>query len=251
MKLMGRLDRLAHRRALKYWTQVGRDAGALDPETLGQLGDTARGLRGALDQVIAAAERSRGPASGQLAPAAADDWSWRPAAWEAAQPGAMLVAPETGTPLGTTLKLFHDCTDPTFSARQELSPPRPPKIALECFQFDGSFLSLVMDLPDHGLTDLKRHHIIEVRMCARRERPIEMLARLNVRHGPNTEQIVHEMAPIPETEDTWGLAFDMAYAGIDQARISGAWIDLIFDSPAMNRIVIQDLLVTRRVRSEV
>lgn len=248
MNLMGGLDELAHRRALKRWERIAGAATELDPFSLRALRGQARTLRASLDKVITIAERGIASDPARLAPGGQVDWAWRPGIWEASQPSAALVEPAAGAQLGYDLKVFHDCTAPALVLRQDAEAPEPPRVALDVFDFDGSFLSLVLDIPAERVAGLGRHHIVGVAMQARMERPVEVLARLNVRHGPNTEQLVQEMEP---DGDALSLEFDLAYSEINEKRVEGVWIDLIFDNPSMNRIEITDFLVTRRVRAEI
>ena len=80
------------------------------------------------------------------------------------------------------------------------------------------------------------------------ERPVELFARLNIRHGPNTEQIVREM---PLDSDTTKAEFDLAYIDLKEKRIEKVWVDLIFENPEMNQITLRDLTFSRRPRAQV
>ena len=44
--------------------------------------------------------------------------------------------------------------------------------------------------------------------------------------------------------------FDLAYTNINEKRVERAWVDLIFESPEMNLIVLRDLTLSRRPRAE-
>ena len=44
--------------------------------------------------------------------------------------------------------------------------------------------------------------------------------------------------------------FDLAYTKINEKRVEKAWVDLIFEGPEMNQIVIRDLTLSRRPRAE-
>ncbi len=68
-----------------------------------------------------------------------------------------------------------------------------------------------------------------------------------MRHGPNTEQVVREL-PL-NAEDVW-VEFDLAYTKVNEKRVEKAWVDLIFEGPEMNQIVIRDLTFSRRPRAE-
>jgi hypothetical protein len=80
------------------------------------------------------------------------------------------------------------------------------------------------------------------------ERPIEIFARLNVRHGPNSDQIVRE---IPPTDGPATVEFDLAYTKMNEKRVEKAWIDLIFEGPQFNQITLRDMTLSRRPRAEV
>ncbi|NJS39626.1 MAG: hypothetical protein HC783_12125 [Rhodobacteraceae bacterium] len=44
--------------------------------------------------------------------------------------------------------------------------------------------------------------------------------------------------------------FDLAYAGLDEARIEHLWLDVIFTAPALARVTLRDLVASRRPRAE-
>ena len=79
------------------------------------------------------------------------------------------------------------------------------------------------------------------------ERPLTCFARLNLRHGPNVERLVRELAldaPAQSAE------FDLAQANIVERRISAAWVEFIFEAPAQNKITLRDVTMSRRPRAE-
>ena len=121
-------------------------------------------------------------------------------------------------------------------------------LILEVYRFDGSFVSLVHDLPAEATSGLTLNHYIAVSLLAEREQPVEVYVRLNVQHGPNVEQIVRQV----DFRDEVGLAeFDLAYTKINERRIERAWMDLIVEGPEMTRIAIWDFVVMRAPRAEV
>ncbi|MDX5401755.1 MAG: DUF6478 family protein, partial [Rhodobacterales bacterium] len=79
------------------------------------------------------------------------------------------------------------------------------------------------------------------------EKPLEIFARLNIRHGPNTEQIVREL---PLHEEDIMVEFDLAYSSMNEKRVEKAWVDLIFEGPEMNQVILRDLTFSRRPRAE-
>jgi hypothetical protein len=79
------------------------------------------------------------------------------------------------------------------------------------------------------------------------EKPLEIFARFNIKHGPNTEQIVREL---PLHEEEIMVEFDLAYSKLNEKRIEKAWVDLIFEGPEMNQVILRDVTFSRRPRAE-
>ena len=79
------------------------------------------------------------------------------------------------------------------------------------------------------------------------EKPLEIFARLNIKHGPNTQQIVREL-PLNEAEIM--VEFDLAYSTLNEKRVERAWIDLIFENPQMSQVVLRDVTFSRRPRAD-
>jgi hypothetical protein len=119
---------------------------------------------------------------------------------------------------------------------------------MDVFRFDGSFLSLVIDLPEGASDGLKKDHIIRVEIIVECENPIEIFTRLNIKHGPNTEQIVREL-PMNETRTV--VEFDLAYSAMNEKRVEKVWLDIIFEGPEMNQVTLRDLTFSRRLRAAI
>ena len=115
------------------------------------------------------------------------------------------------------------------------------------FRFDGSYLSLVVDLPTAAVTGLRLKHLIRLDVIVEMEKPLEIFARLNIKHGPNVEQIVREL---PLNEEEVMVEFDLAYARMNEKRVERMWVDLIFERPEMNQIILRDVTFSRRPRAE-
>jgi len=108
-------------------------------------------------------------------------------------------------------------------------------------------LSLALDMPEDFITGLKKDHVLRLETIVELEKPLEIFARLNIRHGPNTEQMVREL---PLNDDMIMTEFDLAYSNVNDARIEAAWIDLIFENPEMSQVVLRDMTFSRRRRAE-
>jgi hypothetical protein len=79
------------------------------------------------------------------------------------------------------------------------------------------------------------------------EKPLEIFARLNIKHGPNVEQIVREL---PLNEEEVMVEFDLAYSKMNEKRVERLWVDLIFEGPEMNQVILRDVTFSRRPRAE-
>lgn len=254
-KFASLLDRLRQRRALTHWTRAATVARELPPADLRALSEQARALKGQLNILTHTADaRLKGPRIGRdvIDTPAQCDWAWRPEAWRGALFPATQVGLQSGAEIGAGLKLFHDCPLAEMTLRQHRNfgpgSAAPFGIALDVLGFEGSFLSLVVDLPDAGRTSMNRSHIVRVTGRLEMERESACYARLNVKHGPNTEQLVSQLAP---QDGVFVAEFDLGHAEVNEKRLETVWMDIIFERPAMNRILLGDLTLMRRPRADI
>ncbi len=248
------LGKWVARRELRRWRDRAVLADGLHLSQLRGQWTQARALRDELDRLIHVADsRLALPAIGSTAfPVPHDaDWFWRPQLWRAPLPRSGIASVRSGEQLGEEVSLFHDCAASEISLRQirnfREADLAPFALRMDVFAFSGSFLSIVVDLPEAAVTDLRRRHLICLDTAVQMEKPLDVYARLNIRHGPNTEQIVLQ---VPLNEDEMTVEFDLAYSAINEKRVEKAWIDLIFDGPAMNELTLRDLTLCRRPRAE-
>lgn len=253
MATQGFIDRIAHKRALRRWARAARKAGQTPLGVLRQQRSGARAMRAHLDKLIHTAdERLALPAIGSTAfnrPHNAD-WVWRPELWRGSLPVPGMSSVESKSMLGREVTLFHDCALSELSLRQLRNTREgdlaPYALRMDVFRFDGSFLSLVIDLPAEATEGLKRTHLVRVDTMIELERDIEVFARLNIKHGPNVEQIVREL-PLHEADVM--VEFDLAYSNLNEKRVEKAWLDLIFEGPEMNQVTLRDVTFSRRPRA--
>ncbi len=247
-------DAAFYSRVLAKWARNARLARSADLSALRPQRLRARQLKAHLDHLIHIAdERLALPLIGSTSfpkPHNAD-WAWRPELWRGPLSNPGLSSVQTRSKLGNEVTLFHDCAFSELTLRQlrnlREEDLAPYGLRMDVFRFDGSFLSLVVDLPPEGIEGLKRTHLIRMDVIVELEKPIEIFARLNIKNGPNTEQIVRELNLM---EDQIVVEFDLAYSGLNEKRVEGAWIDLIFESPEMNQVVLRDLTFSRRPRAQ-
>lgn len=247
------LDGKVFSRNIQRWARAARLADNTDLPQLRRQRNRARMLKSHLDKLIHTAdERLALPMIGSTSfpkPHNAD-WAWRPELWRGPLPTPGLSSVQTKSLLGKEVTLFHDCEYSELTLRQlrnlREEDLAPYGLRLDVFKFDGSFLSLVIDLPEEGVTGLKRTHLLRMDAIVELEKPLEIFARLNIRHGPNTEQIVREL---PLNEENHRVEFDLAYSNLNEKRVERAWIDVIFEGPQMNQVILRDLTFSRRPRA--
>ncbi|MBD3679884.1 MAG: hypothetical protein HUJ27_15975 [Rhodobacteraceae bacterium] len=240
------LDRLAYRRTLRRWRRLS----GTEPAEV--LRGERRAAREAEREIAAARRRIKAglPPAPVTAPLHAD-WAWRPPVFDRALELSGLASPESGATLSPEVSVFHDCTLAEFSLRQCRNTGRDSVsrhgLALEVLGFEGSYLSLAIAVPDAGILGLSPHHVLRVAPSCEAERDIRAYARLNLRTGPDTKTILREfpVRGLPAEVD-----FDLAHEGFQEGQISRAWVDLIFENPALNRITLRDVTLSRRPRAD-
>jgi len=255
VKLGGGLFRkMLHGRTLRRWARAADAAATADLPGLRAERNRARQLRYRLNELIHVADdRLALPLIGSNAfrRPPGTDWSWRPQLWRGPLPVPGLSSVRSKSMLGDEVTLFHDCERSELSLRQlrnkRESDLAPFGLRMDVFRFDGSFLSLVVDLPYASVDGLRRKHLLRLDVIVEMESPLEIFARLNIKHGPNTEQIVREL---PLNEEEIMVEFDLAYTNLNEKRVEKAWVDLIFEGPEMNQVILRDLTFCRYPRAE-
>ncbi|KUP92991.1 DUF6478 family protein [Tritonibacter horizontis] len=250
-----RFDQLLGRAALRRWRRLARSAATTPLSRLRQQRNEARKLRGHLDQLLHVADnRLALPLVGSsfFPRPHGTDWSWRPEVWRGPLPVLGVSSVPSKTQLGSEVKMFHDCRISELTLRQLRNTREedmaPFGLRMDVFKFDGSFLSLVIDLPGESMAGLTREHLIRMDCIVETEKPIEIFSRLNIKHGPNTEQWVRELPP---GEKNVTVEYDLAYSRLNEKRIENAWIDLIFEAPDMNQVVLHDITFARYLRANI
>ena len=250
----GAIEWLLHQRTLLRWSNVARAAPKQELAALRAQRQKARSLRHKLDELIHVADtRLALPRIGSTAfpRPGGTDWSWRPELWRGPLAQKGMAAVESKTQLGDEVTVFHDCRITELSLRQIRNSREndiaPFALRMDVFRFDGSFLSLVLDLPEAACRGLKKRHLVRLDVQTDLEKPLEIFARLNIKHGPNTEQIVREL---PLTDADVFVEFDLAYTKRNEKRVDRMWVDLIFEGPQMNQITLRDITFSRYPRAE-
>lgn len=240
-------------RHVQRWADVARDASDADLPLLRRQTAVARKMKGHLNRLIHTADvrLAEHAHADTISKPHNADWAVRPALWRGALPLPGLSSAPSKTKMGEDVTLFHDCTLSEITLRQvrnlKKQDTAPYGLQLDVFQFDGSFLSLVIDIDEAGAKDLKRSHVLRMDTLVELEKPVEIFARLNIKNGPNTEQIVREFPS--DAQDGHTIEFDLAYSSLNEKRVERAWIDLIFEGPQMNQVILRDLTFSRYPRA--
>ena len=252
--LDGFLDRFVLRRALRRWRRAAAGVESQDIESLRGLRSVARQHRRQIDRILHVAEgRLALPVIGPnpIRRPPGSDWAWRPPMWRGPVPVPGSAAIDSRTQICDGTTLFHDCRVSEITTRQIRNSREadlaPFGLRMDVFHFDGSFLSIVLDLPPEAVNGLRTRHLLRLDTIVEMEKPLEIFARLNIKHGPNVEQIVREL-PLHEPEVM--VEFDLFYTRLNEKRVERAWVDLIFEGPQLNQIVLRDVTLSRRPRAE-
>lgn len=249
------LDRIRLRRMRHYWRRRARTAAEMDARTLKTTHTAGLQLRDSIDAAIKtssdALRKSEDEGVAIHLPSRAD-WSYRPGAW------LDLMSPQghaplrSGTQLNRGVALYHDCDLGRISLRQlpqtRASSLPPYCLDLDVLTFSGTYLSLVAELPKDAVSDFTQNDLLRVQIDLEMETNEDVFVRLNVKNGPNTEQISRHLDL--SAKSLW-VEFDLHYTNIEFHLITDIWIDLIFEKPAMNRIILNDLTCVRRPRASV
>ena len=93
--------------------------------------------------------------------------------------------------------MFHDCEANEMTLRQICNYRErdlaPFGMQLEVYEFSGSLLSVALDFPQKAIAGLNSRHIVLMETVIECEKSLEVFGRLNIRHGPNVEQIVRAL----------------------------------------------------------
>ena len=249
------LDRARYLASFKRWAKAVRLAPDIKLSELRLQNVQAQKLRAQLDELSHITdERLALPRIGSNAFArpGGTDWSWRPQLWRGVLGQKGIAGVENKTVLGDEVTVFHDCKISELTLRQLRNTHKedlaPYGLQMDVFRFDGSFLSLAIDFPPDACEGLQKRHIIRMNAIVKTEKNIEIFARLNVKHGPNTEQVVREV-PLDQKETM--AEFDLGYSDLNEKRIERVWLDLIFESPEMNQVSIRDITFSRFPRADI
>lgn len=247
-------------RALTEWQQLAAKAETMPLSQLRMLQDQALILRRTSHRFFTQAQLRLEGAQHPVDPLdlpGGTDWRWRPSFLSTRISPTGIAAPDTGTRLGDEAAVWHDCPVKALILRQipnrSAADLAPFGLQLETLCFSGSYLSVSIDLPDAALRELTRSHIVRLDISLSVERPISIYSRLNVGHGPNTDEMLRHLGDLTpgDTCETRTVEFDLHYIEMNERRLEKLWLDLIFEDPRMNSVRIRDVFLSRHLRADV
>ena len=115
-------------------------------------------------------------------------------------------------------------------------------------QFHGCCYNMMFDAHQVDWLTKRGFDVFMLEPIIEMEKPLEIFARLNIKHGPNTEQVVREL---PLNDRVPMVEFDLAYTKLNEKRVESMWLDLIFEGPEMNQVALRDLTFSRRPRAQI
>lgn len=241
------------------WAHMCQRVESIRPRRMRDLREEAAALRLDLDRFILLSGRRMAASRTELAALplpGGTDWRWRPEFLCARITPTGISAPQSGAELIGETRLWHDSDHPAIVARQ-IQNARATDLAqfglrLETLGFTGSFLSLSIALPAAALAGLTRDYILRFETTIEAERPLEAYARLNIGNGPNTEEMLRHFGEIRSDEDNVHVAeYDLVLTEMNEKRLDRIWLDLIFEKPVMNAVVVREMIFSRHLRANV
>lgn len=238
----------------RRWQRLADTVAQISPEDMRQQRSAAKRLKRELDRLIDTADEHLAQSTtgnSSFPRPHGTDWAWRPQAWRSVLHVPGLSSAPNQSQLGDDVQLFHDSPASELTLRQLKNTRKqdlaPYGLQLDVFRFDGSFLSLAVNLPAQAIHNLSSKHLLRVEPIIEVEAPLEIFTRLNIRHGPNTDQITQKL---PLHDETVRVDFEIPEARINEKRVEKIWLDIIFNAPQMNQVILRDLTFARFRRAE-
>lgn len=244
------IDLAAWRRTLRRWRRFAETAETQDTDVLLNTARQAAKLQPFLDRVADVAEAKSGQilntsiAPEQLPPRT--EWTWQPGPWHQRVHPPGIAGFDSGTQFGEDVVLYHDCPLKEATLHQRAVDCKWV-VTLDWTGFAGNYISTVIKLPREAAKAMCPKSVISLRGIFQSEQGGECFVRLNIRNGPNVAQINMQQ---DFSDEIQMASFDLAYARFNQERITGAWIDVIYEALPANFITLSDLRVIRHRRAE-
>ena len=178
------------------------------------------------------------------APAPGAEWTYRPDIFTLPQDQTIWTNPASGLHPGPGLSVYHDSGGGAFTLAQRPARGKGNDLRYELFfesyEFRGSYLSLVMGVPDH-VRRPKAGEVLAVEMDLAASRQVKAFMRLNMK-ATQTSDVLHADATIGDGRARF--EFDMSFAAFEPTDRDQLWLDIIFDRPRMVEMSVRDLTLS-------
>lgn len=204
--------------------------------------------RAELDRIAMKVEARLTRADEEEAPTPGAEWTYRPEIFSLPQDRTIWINPASGIHTGPGLSVYHDSDGGAFTLAQR--PARGEgntlryEMFFESYEFRGSYLSMVMGMPDH-VRRPKTGEVLAVEIDVATSRQVKAFMRLNMK-ATQASDVLHADGSIGEGRARF--EFDMSFAAFEPTDKDQLWVDIIFDRPRMVEMSIRDLTLslTRR-----
>jgi len=149
------------------------------------------------------------------------------------------------TQISQTVTAFTDDPEAEVGFRQTPNGSGGHITIFDIHNLRGSFLSLAIGLGEETAKTLGKDDLVRLHIESHSEQDIEILVRLNLRSGPNTEHSIRHYIPGQTVE------FDLFYIDFEPERMSDAWIDFMLPPHQMNRIELRDMVISKLSRADI
>jgi len=250
------IDRLTAHRMERWLARIARRVVAADAISLRAQRAALRRLQRQTAITLAEIDDRANANQQHIVAPSGSDWSWRPRLWSSAQAGAQAGASSvlSGGPLrfGSDAAIFTDGGDGQIIARQTRMRATGDAVLfglkLEVFDFTGTYVSVVLDLPPSAARGLTLKHHLSANLSLTAEADLQCYAVLNLASGPNKERLVAGFRP---SERAIEVPFDLSKTHFDPNRLERLWVELIFEPKPMNALHVQDLTLYRSLQREI
>ena len=161
-----------------------------------------------------------------------------------------LVGVSGNVALHQDMRLYHDCGLKEVTLRQlagqKKSVGAPYKLVTDVLDFDGQYMSYSLDIPTELYQGLNPDELYKVVVILRSETPMSALVRLNLELGP-------EVKYLEQALDLTGQSVELSFDpwSFDLSKMSKIWVDILFNAPRYQRMVLEDFVVHRCLKPEI
>lgn len=181
------------------------------------------------------------------------EWAWRPQPWSAAIHPDQTDAAADATAIGESVSLHHDGHRAPVGFSQHRQPDNPARhsLRIEAPDFDGSFVSLAIALPQSARDILRQRHLLGLWLTVTAPDTARLSARLNILFGPNSAQMLRDIPCELRAPGGALIEFDLACRPFQEDLLSHLWCDIILSAPVPESLTFHDVAFTLRPRAEI